>query len=475
MAISTMLLVFLSFVGFTYVAKQYIYKEIVEQAINDNQVIGETVLNLLKMGEFQGDVVSSLQNTCDNVQLPNSGYLCVADTKGDIVAFPGLKKNQKMNMNERILSDVDGKKSAFKFSQLKDNQSFKGLLHGNNDESEIIVSIPIESEGLRIMVHQNNTAIMERANEYTKPLFVFGLVIAVFLGTLVYFSTNKLVVNYEHEIELKNNKLEGALDKITVQHNEIVEQQENIKQSIRYAREIQRAALPSENLFTEQFTNHFIFFKPRDVVSGDFYWLNSVDNQIIVAAADSTGHGVPGAFVSMLGISMLNEIVHRGGISHACQILDKLRDRIKHALSQTGADNEQKDGMDIALCVIDFDKKQLQFAGANNPLYVIRKNELIELKGDRQPIGIHLRERPFTNHEMELRTGDMLYIFSDGFSDQFGGEKGRKFLSKKFKKLLLDIHSKDTTQQKQTLESTFNNWKGKLSQVDDVLVMGIQI
>lgn len=221
---------------------------------------------------------------------------------------------------------------------------------------------------------------------------------------------------------------------------------------------------------------HFIFFKPRDIVSGDFYWMERIGNKLILAAVDCTGHGVPGAFMSILGVSFLNEIVTKAHEEAANEILNKLRVSVKSTLSQSGTENETKDGMDMALCVIDYDTMIMEFAGAYNPLYLIRNNELIQYKGDRMPIGSHIVEKgSFTNHKIELIKGDVFYIFSDGYMDQFGGDKGNKFSSKAFKQLVLEMHKNSMAEQLVLLEDNFENWRGQINQIDDVLVIGGRI
>ena len=257
---------------------------------------------------------------------------------------------------------------------------------------------------------------------------------------------------------------------------EIRKQNKHIEQSISYARRIQNAVLPSSNKIAELMPDHFILFKPRDVVSGDFYWMARKNNKLILAAVDCTGHGVPGAFMSMLGVSFLNEIVTKNHEVAANEILNKLRVSVKNTLSQSGAENDTKDGMDMALCVIDYDTMIMQFAGAYNPLYLIRDKELIQYKADRMPIGSHLVEKEsFTNHTIQLIKDDVFYLFSDGYIDQFGGVKESKFSSKAFRKLLLSVHEKTMPEQKTILEQNFNIWKGELNQIDDVLVIGGRI
>ncbi len=278
-----------------------------------------------------------------------------------------------------------------------------------------------------------------------------------------------------NELNQKNEEIETQRDEIVIQKKEIEEAHEHVLSSVNYAQRIQKAMLPTNELFNEYFSEHFILFKPRDIFSGDFYWAKKIDNILIFAAADSTGHGVPGAFVSMLGMSLLNEIVVNNKIRTAGQVLDMLRDAIKTSLKQKDKNSGNKDGMDIALCAINLDTNKLQYAGAYNPLYIIRENQLIELKADRQPIAIYLKEKKFTNHTFNLQKNDVLYVFSDGYIDQFNGLTKKKFKSTQFKKLLTDTANKSLTEQKQILEQSLNQWQGDAKQLDDIVIIGTKI
>lgn len=274
----------------------------------------------------------------------------------------------------------------------------------------------------------------------------------------------------------QGDKIAEQKHKIKIQHDIVRKQNKKIEDSILYAKRIQSAVLPPNRFIQHLLAEHFIFYKPRDIVSGDFYWTKQVDDKIFIAAADCTGHGVPGALMSMLGITFLNEIITKNPNIHANEILNELRMHIISSLRQTGSSGESRDGLDIALCIIDHEKKILEYAGANNPLYLIRNNELEETKADRMPIGIHRRAKePFQNNIIDLKKDDLIYIFSDGFVDQFGGEDGRKFLSANFKKLLLDNCSKSLAEQKRIIERTFEDWKGERKQLDDILVIGFKI
>lgn len=271
-------------------------------------------------------------------------------------------------------------------------------------------------------------------------------------------------------------------------------QNELITDSIRYAQRIQAAVLPSRELLEKLMPDHFVLLKPKDIVSGDFYWVKEVQDHIVIVGADCTGHGVPGAFMSMLGITMLNDLIGDKCFNAPSAILEELRLKVKDTLAQEGNGDEQKDGMDLALAIFNRTTRELHFAGANNPLYVIRNKEfpaeedlalyasssnddyqLYELKGDKQPIGVHWEETKFTSRSVMLQEQDAFYIFSDGFVDQFGGENRKKYKSLNFKKLLLSIQKDSMDVQKQALEDTFETWKGSHEQIDDVSVIGVRV
>ena len=309
----------------------------------------------------------------------------------------------------------------------------------------------------------------------------------------------------EEIIKERTEEIERSKAEIEAQRDIEYAQRKEIMDSIYYARRIQQAVLPAGDIFKEVFDEkYFIFFRPYNVVSGDFFWIKKIKNFVAVVAADCTGHGVPGAFMSMLGTSFLNEIVTRRSLDSAAEILERLRKKVKTSLHQEGKQDEQKDGMDISFYLLDTESLELQFAGAYNPLYVVRNNSLIdsdlyelaennkkikiftdeasaadftliELKADRQPIGIYLREKKFTNVNFQLKPGDTLYNFSDGYQDQFGGDTGEKFNAKRFKKLFLSIQEMDMNEQLKIIEQNFLKWKGDTPQIDDVLVLGVKI
>ncbi len=290
----------------------------------------------------------------------------------------------------------------------------------------------------------------------------------------------KEIAEQKDEIETQRDEIEAQRDEVKSQRDLVIEQKNEIIDSMTYAEKIQSAMLPPESYVTELVNENFIFYKPRDIVSGDFYWIKQVNQYIVLVAADCTGHGIPGALMSMLGISHLNEIVQRREITQSNQILNELRKQIKFSLRQHGQTDEAKDGIDLALCVLDLRNMKMQYSGANNPLYLIRDvddvPEFKEIKADKMPIGYYQnKDRAFVNHDIQLQTGDTFYIFSDGFIDQKGGKDNKKFLSKNFKKLLLEIHDRAMYDQKDILEKTLSEWMGGNSQVDDILVIGVRI
>jgi serine phosphatase RsbU (regulator of sigma subunit)/uncharacterized protein HemY len=298
---------------------------------------------------------------------------------------------------------------------------------------------------------------------------------SVTIGFILILVFSVLLYKQYKDKQKANVLLQKQNKEIKEQRDQIYEQKQHITASIRYASRIQTAILPPYRMFYEALPEYFILFRPRDIVSGDFYWITQKGNKTVVAAADCTGHGVPGAFMSMLGIAFLNEIVNNTESVTAAEILNQLRDNVVKSLHQTGIDNDNQDGMDIALCVVDQDNQKIQFAGAFNPMYLIRDGELEVFKGDKMPISIYQNQKEsFRNHEIQLKKKDTVYIFSDGYADQFGGEKRKKFMIRRFKKLLLDIHHQPMGDQKKLLDNTFEEWKGDHDQVDDVLVMGVR-
>jgi serine phosphatase RsbU (regulator of sigma subunit) len=271
------------------------------------------------------------------------------------------------------------------------------------------------------------------------------------------------VVKQKEEIELKTKELEILFKQVT--------------DSIHYAKRIQEAILPPNNLVKQILPKSFVLYKPKDIVSGDFYWIDKKKEWCYFAAVDCTGHGVPGAFMSIVGYNLLKDILKNTDSMQPSIIMDKMNDGVANTLhTNTTSGKQTKDGMDMTLCALNYDTLELQFSGAFNPLYIIRGNELIQYKADKFPVGMFIGEKQnFTNHSIQLQKGDSIYIFSDGYADQFGGPKGKKFMAGNFRQLLSDVSKLPIERQKTMLNQTIEEWRGNLEQVDDILIIGVKV
>lgn len=287
-----------------------------------------------------------------------------------------------------------------------------------------------------------------------------------------------LIVLFIVVLVVRRNRVKQlANDQLEKQNTEITLQKKSITDSINYAKKIQDSILPPEHQIKRVLPNSFILYEPKDVVSGDFYWLDSRDNLSIFAAVDCTGHGVPGALMSVVGFNLLNQAVNEMGLTKPSDIIHHLDYGVNKLLRQSDGGNTVKDGMDLALCTYDSSTRKLQYAGVFNPAYIVSKGEFIQLRPDKFPIGINADgvTDNYTNHEFQLYPGDMIYLFSDGYADQFGGPMGKKYKYTRFRELLLNIHQRPCEEQMQTLKKEFVDWKGGLEQVDDILVIGVRV
>jgi serine phosphatase RsbU (regulator of sigma subunit) len=293
----------------------------------------------------------------------------------------------------------------------------------------------------------------------------FILIVAILL-----FNRNKVKQKANIELEQKNSEIEHKNAELSLKNKEITD-------SIKYAKRLQEAILPPDNQVKKILPDSFVLYKPKDIVSGDFYWVEEWGNTILVAAADCTGHGVPGAFMSIVGNNLLREAVNVYGLTKPFLILNSLNKNISKILHQTEELSSVKDGMDIALISIDKTTNKIEFAGAYNSLWIVRENKLIEVQGDKHPVGAFVGEelKQFTHKEFSAQQGDILYLFTDGYADQFGGSKGKKFKYKQLQELLLLNSNKPMTEQRELLNATIEDWRGNLEQVDDILLLGIKI
>ena len=308
---------------------------------------------------------------------------------------------------------------------------------------------------------------------------LFALLLVSFLGYYIYRGykikkeANIRLEEKNRTISLQKDEIEKQRDLAAAQRDQISYQKRHIEDSIMYAKRIQTALIPSLELFSDKL-EHFVIYKPLAIVSGDFYWVSTQDNPQVIISADCTGHGVPGAFMSMLGVTMLNEIVNGKHILAPDQIIENLRQRIIKSLKQVAEEDSIKDGMDIAVCVVDFDKNILWYAGANNPLYLVRGGELTHYRADKMPVAIHYKMEPFTLHKIDIQKGDAFYIFSDGFADQFGGPKQKKFMSLQLRETLVAMAGMPMLKQGERLNEIFEEWRGDGPQIDDVTLIGVR-
>jgi serine phosphatase RsbU (regulator of sigma subunit) len=334
----------------------------------------------------------------------------------------------------------------------------------------------------RISDQDSKIKVQLEAIEKQKLVLYFvllALLLVSFLGYYIYRGykikkeANIRLEEKNKTISMQKDEIEKQRDLAAAQRDQIGYQKKHIEDSIMYAKRIQTALIPSLELFSDKL-EHFVLYKPLAIVSGDFYWVSSQGNPQVIISADCTGHGVPGAFMSMLGITMLNEIVNGKHILMPDQIIENLRQGIIKSLKQVAEEDSIKDGMDIAVCVIDFDKNILWYAGANSPLYLVRGGELIHYRADKMPVAIHYKMDPFTLQKIDLQKGDAFYIFSDGYADQFGGPKQKKFMSLQLRETLVAMAGTPMLKQGEQLNEIFEEWRGSSPQVDDVTLIGVR-
>ncbi len=498
-----------------------------------DQKISRVIHNTLKDGFLGGENISN------SLSIDNDGLVWFGTKKGLVRYDPSLDLNYSQTPEAIItgiklfFEDVNWAARDFKtrrFSNLPENLVlshndnhltflFTGLSYDNPGELEFSYFLEGQSKewspysrnrdmlfsGLNPGSYvfkvkaRNKFGIVGNTAEYRfninppfwqTPWFLIpsAILFIILLFVIMRMRERKLIsekIKLEKIVEERTREVVEQKDEIAKQRDVVTYQKKEITDSIHYAERIQRAVLPVENILKNNFSDYFILFRPKDIVSGDFYWMSEKNGHVVFTAADCTGHGVPGAFMSMLGVSFLNKIVNEEGIVKPSQILNSLREEIVVSLKQEGTFDTNKDGMDIALCSIDLKKMTLQFSGANNPLLLIRKENgeyvVNETKADKMPVAFYMRMDDFTNHELELRKGDTIYLHSDGFLDQFGGPDGRKFMKKRFNEMLLSNQELPLLQQKEVFVKILDEWINHPSenapgaQIDDVILIGVKI
>jgi serine phosphatase RsbU (regulator of sigma subunit) len=414
-----------------------------------------------------------------------------------------LTEYNGLNINE-LSTAVDSwkeqKKTFEPFKYELGNKSWWAGFHAFNlgDSNVFYIGVIVPEEDFMAEVNKTRTIVIAAF------LLVLVLTLLVIRGYNQKRKAYALLEIQNAQIKKQKEEIEANRDEITKQKDKIEEQRNEITDSIKYSRRIQTAIMPPESLIRRLLSDSFVFYRPKDIVSGDFYWVYQNDGHVFWAAVDCTGHGVPGAFMSIIGYNGLNSCVKEFRLTHPGEILDQLNKIVAETFRQEQANNPEgeaksddgtiRDGMDIALCVFDRRNMTLEFAGANNPLFLVRskeiplsvdgqtncmgtgddKNMLYEIKADRQPIGSYGETRSFKNSIIAIKPGDTIYTFSDGFEDQFGGSNGKKFMHKQLKSLLLGLQSSPVEKRNSLLGEAFTSWKGDFEQVDDVLIFGVK-
>jgi serine phosphatase RsbU (regulator of sigma subunit)/Tfp pilus assembly protein PilF len=413
--------------------------------------------------------MSQSYSSIGNLQL-DKGFYAAAKEMGEAglkIAFE-LGFPDEIERNASLLSKVAQKQGNWREAFEMRDLAIRMRDSINNEESKKATAhqhIKYEYEKAQALKEKEHEKLMAIAAEKEeKQKIISSASVGAFilvLGFLIFVFNRLKVTRQQKQI-------------IETTHQKLTEHHKEIQDSIRYAKRIQEAILPSLNSIQKELKDGFVVYKPKDVVAGDFYWLEHTQGEIVhFAAADCTGHGVPGAMVSVVCSNALSKSLLEERAATTGELLDKTRDIVIKRFAKSG--EEVKDGMDISICAIDFTNMRMQWSGANNPLWLIRDGEITEYKPDKQPIGMHSNIHPFTTHKIELKKNDCLYLFTDGFQDQFGGLKGKKYKTSQLKERLLNIHQHPMDEQKNILEKEFENWKGQNEQIDDVCIIGVRI
>ncbi len=437
--------------------------------------------------EIQKETIKQQLETIDVQKLEILKQKSLLDSLDKQIAEKEKSLNEKQKVLDRQFVQISKQQGEITIQkqtivvQQKEVQVQKDTL--SNQKEKIVLQIAKMDEQLKKIGEQEGKIKLQLATlEKQKLILYFVLFVLLLVSFLGYYIYRSYKIKKEANIKLeeKNRTISAQKDEIEkqkdlaeAQRDQIAYQKKHITDSIMYAKRIQTALIPSLELFSDKL-EHFVLYKPLAIVSGDFYWVSAQGNLQVIIAADCTGHGVPGAFMSMLGVTMLNEIVNGKHILMPEQIIENLREGIIKALKQVAEEDSIKDGMDIAVCVVDFEKNILWYAGANNPLYLVRGTELIHYRADKMPVAIHYRMTPFTLQKIDLQKGDAFYIFSDGYCDQFGGPKEKKFMSLQLRETLVAMAGKPMLNQGERLNEIFEEWRGDGPQVDDVTLIGVR-
>ncbi|MFZ4399002.1 MAG: SiaB family protein kinase [Bacteroidales bacterium] len=455
------------------------------------------IQNAIKIHQKSGNkkgIASSFSHFSDIYNLQNNKELALDCSLKSLAIAKEIGIRDQIKRNYLLQSEIYAKQKNYekafethqKYVDIKDSlfneESYKQISkieveYQIEEKKKEIAFLNQQSELNSLKIKKNEKDIQfQRIINY---VILIGFIFILLFALLLYRQyLAKKEINLK--LEIQNKEIQIQRNIAIQQRDQITEQKKHITDSILYAKKIQSAILPFKAYIKNIIPETFVLFEPKDIVSGDFYWFSKApenENIIFVAAIDCTGHGVPGAFMSIVGYNLLNQAINQQNLSKPSDILNAMTKGLYETLQLSDNDNIVKDSMDISLCAINTQNLTLEYAGANNPVYIIRKNELIELKADKYSIGdpFNANFGGYENKEYLLEENDTIYLFSDGYIDQFGGTKRKKFLSRQFKKVLLDIHTLSMDNQKQRLEEIFHNWKGDIEQYDDIMVIGLKI
>lgn len=462
--------------------KQGKYEEAVQSQLNAIKIAKEVGYKVGLEGAYLG--LSSAYENLNNTKVALEYYKLYKAIKDSIFNKENSSKLIEMQTKfdtERKEKEISLLTKGKEISNLKATQQELELGKQKMEAAHRIKEIELKEKELQVQKMDNAAKKKEieiqdvevakqrmLRNSVTGGLLLAcAFVFLLFIGIRQKQKTNKY-------LEQKNHEIEEASLVIEISRDQITEKNKNITDSINYAQRIQQAILPLKEDIDKSLKDYFILYKPKDIVSGDFYFYAQQHNKVIVAVVDCTGHGVPGAFMSMIGNNILTQIIIEKGITRPAEILDQLNRGVKRSLKQDSENSETTDGMDISLCTIDLINQTMEYAGANRHLFHA-SGELNKISGDSVSVGGTTNENyQFKNHELKIKTGDSIYIFTDGYVDQFGGEKGKKFMTKNLKNLLANIHQKNMKEQYQILNNALIDWSKEEEQVDDILVVGIK-
>jgi len=439
------------------------FKKTIEagRKFNEKEAINACYYNLSAIYESEKDYGESLKY----LRMYMVGLTSDAKQKLTVLEtdYEKVKKEkaEKENLANQLIQDT-----------IKKSEKIDNLTEESKNKDTIISTKEFEIMKQRSIVLERE----QKVREQLRIIFFGGAAsIIIFVFSIFLFRMYRQKRKALNELKIKNAEIMQQKEEIESQRDEIQDKNKKITESINYAHRIQNALLPGESTMKEFLKDYFILNKPKDIVSGDFYFVTKIKNKIYIGVADCTGHGVPGALMSMLGMTFMNHVLSRHEVNTSNEVLDKIRMEVIESLKQKDITTDQLDGMDLAFVIIDFEEMKAQFSGANNPLYLLRNNEIIQYKPDKMPLAIYRKMHPFAFQEFEIIKGDLIYMFSDGYADQIGGPNNEKFKYNNLRSLLLEVAPLEMVEQKKELERRITDWIGRSEQIDDILLFGMKI